>query len=137
MTFEPKIAGFLCDCCAYVAADRAGHFRMSYPPNIQIIRIMCSGRVDPAFVLYTLKKGFDGVLIAGCHLGECHYEKGNFKTRRRIALLKKLIEQMGIEPERVRLEWISAEEGDKFVNVVEEMVDEIKQIGPNPLGEGE
>ena len=137
MSFEPKIAGFLCDCCAYVAADRAGLFRISYPSNIQIIKVMCSGRVDPSFVLYSLSKGFDGVLIAGCHLSECHYEKGNFKARRRIALLKKLIEQMGIEPERVRLEWISAEEGDKFARLVEEMVDEIKKLGPNPLREGE
>jgi F420-non-reducing hydrogenase iron-sulfur subunit len=135
--FEPKIIGFLCNWCAYAGADLAGVSRIQYPPNIRIIRVMCSGRVDPAFILEALKDGADGVLVAGCHLpSDCHYISGNFKALRRITLLKKVLQQLGIEPERVRLEWISASEGDKFATVVKDMVEEIRKLGPNPLREG-
>jgi len=135
--FEPKIIGFLCNWCAYAGADLAGVSRIQYPPNIRIVRVMCSGRVDPSFILEALKDGADGVLVAGCHLpSDCHYISGNFKALRRIKLLKKVLEQFGIEPERVRLEWISASEGDKFATVVKDMVDQIKKIGPNPLKGG-
>ena len=135
--FEPKIIGFLCNWCAYAGADLAGVSRIQYPPNIRIVRVMCSGRVDPSFILEALKDGADGVLVAGCHLpSDCHYISGNFKALRRIKLLKKVLEQFGIEPERVRLEWISASEGDKFATVVKEMVDQIKKIGPNPFKGG-
>jgi F420-non-reducing hydrogenase iron-sulfur subunit len=132
--FEPKIIGFLCNWCAYAGADLAGISRMEYPSNIRIIRVMCSGMVDPLFVLEALRNGADGVLIGGCHLpSDCHYLSGNFKALRRVLLLKKVLAQFGIEPERVRIEWVSASEGDKFAKVVKEMVEEIKKLGPNPL----
>jgi F420-non-reducing hydrogenase iron-sulfur subunit len=132
--FEPKIIGFLCNWCSYAGADLAGVSRIQYPPNIRIIRVMCSGRIDPAFVLEAFKDGADGVLVAGCHLpSDCHYISGNFKALRRITLLKNVLKDLGIEPERLRLEWISASEGDKFATVVRDMVDEVKRLGPNPL----
>jgi F420-non-reducing hydrogenase iron-sulfur subunit len=132
--FEPKIIGFLCNWCSYAGADLAGVSRIQYPPNIRIIRVMCSGRIDPAFVLKAFKDGADGVLVAGCHLpSDCHYISGNFKAARRINLLKKVLKEFGVEPERVRLEWVSASEGDKFATVVRDMVKEIKELGPNPL----
>jgi F420-non-reducing hydrogenase iron-sulfur subunit len=129
--FEPKIIGFLCNWCSYAGADLAGVSRIQYPPNIRIIRVMCSGRIDPAFILEAFKDGADGVLVAGCHLpSDCHYISGNFKALRRITLLKKALKEFGIEPERLRLEWISASEGDKFAAVVRDMVNEIKNLGP-------
>ena len=131
--FEPNIIGFLCNWCSYAGADLAGTSRMKYPPNIKSIRVMCSGRVDPVFVLEALKKGADGVLVAGCHPGDCHYQSGNYKTNRRIKLLKKLLEEMAIDPKRVRFEYVSASEGQKFATVVTEFVDELKKMGPNPL----
>ena len=132
--FEPKIIGFLCNWCSYAGADLAGVSRIQYPPNIRIIRVMCSGRIDPIFVLEAFKDGADGVLIAGCHLpSDCHYINGNFATLRRVTLLKKVIQQFGIESERLRLEWISASEGEKFAAVVRDMVQQIRQLGPNPL----
>jgi F420-non-reducing hydrogenase iron-sulfur subunit len=132
--FEPKIIGFLCNWCSYAGADLAGVSRIQYPPNIRIIRVMCSGRIDPAFVLEAFKDGADGVLVAGCHLpSDCHYISGNFKALRRITLLKEVLKEFGIEPERLRLEWISASEGDKFAAVVRDMVDEVKKLGPNPV----
>lgn len=132
--FEPKIIGFLCNWCSYAGADLAGVSRIQYPPNIRIIRVMCSGRIDPAFILEALKNGADGVLVAGCHLpSDCHYLSGNFKALRRVTLLKKVLKEFGIEPKRVRLEWISASEGDKFAAVVRDMVEQIKKLGPNPL----
>jgi F420-non-reducing hydrogenase iron-sulfur subunit len=135
--FEPKIIGFLCNWCAYAGADLAGVSRIQYPPNIRIVRVMCSGRVDLSFILEALKDGADGVLVAGCHLpSDCHYISGNFKALRRIKLLKRVLEQFGIESERVRLEWISASEGDKFAAVVKDMVEQIKKLGPNPLKGG-
>src|SRR3990170_2187352 len=135
--FEPKIVGFLCNWCAYAGADLAGVSRMQYPPNVRIIRVMCSGRIDPAFVLEAFKDGADGVLVAGCHLpSDCHYLSGNFKAQRRILLLKRVIEQFGIEPERLRLEWVSASEGDRFAVVIKEMVKEARKLEPNPLKNG-
>ena len=132
--FEPKIIGFLCNWCSYAGADLAGVSRIQYPPNIRIIRVMCSGRIDPAFVLEAFKDGADGVLVAGCHLpSDCHYISGNFKALRRITLLKNVLKDFGVEPERLRLEWISASEGDKFAAVVRDMVDEVKKLGPNPV----
>ena len=132
--FEPKIIGFLCNWCAYAGADLAGVSRIQYPPNIRIIRVMCSGRIDPAFIFEAFKYGADGVLVAGCHLpSDCHYISGNFKALRRITLLRRALKEFGIEPERLRLEWISASEGDKFAAVVRDMVDEVKKLGPNPL----
>lgn len=131
--FEPNIVGFLCNWCSYAGADLAGTSRLRYPPNMKAIRVMCSGRVDPAFILDALKKGADGVLVAGCHPGDCHYQSGNFKTNRRLKLLKKLLSELDIEPERVRFEYISASEGNKFASVVTEFVEELKKMGPNPF----
>ena len=131
--FEPNIIGFLCNWCSYAGADLAGTSRMKYPPNIKSIRVMCSGRVDPVFILEALKKGADGVLVAGCHPGDCHYQSGNYKTNRRIKLLKKLLEEMAVDPKRVRFEYVSASEGQKFATIVTEFVDELKKMGPNPL----
>jgi len=132
--FEPKIIGFLCNWCSYAGADLAGVSRIQYPPNIRIIRVMCSGRIDPAFILEAFKNGADGVLVAGCHLpSDCHYISGNFKALRRITLLKKVLKEFGIEPQRLRLEWVSASEGDKFAAIVRDMVEEIKKLGPNSV----
>ncbi|MFW6120654.1 MAG: hydrogenase iron-sulfur subunit [Petrotogales bacterium] len=133
--FEPNIIGFLCNWCSYAGADLAGTSRIKYPPNIKSIRVMCSGRVDPVFILEALKKGADGVLVAGCHPGDCHYQSGNYKTNRRIKLLKKFLEEMAIDPKRVKFEYVSASEGQKFAMVVTEFVDELKKMGPNPLKE--
>lgn len=135
--FEPKIAAFLCNWCSYAGADLAGTSRIKYPPNVLPIRVMCSGRVEPLFVLEALRKGADGVLISGCHPGDCHYQTGNYKMRRRVILLKKMLEQLSIDPRRVRFEFVSASEGQKFATVVTEFVDEIKEIGPNLLGDEE
>ncbi|MEM2971230.1 MAG: hydrogenase iron-sulfur subunit [Candidatus Bathyarchaeia archaeon] len=135
--FEPKIIGFLCNWCAYAGADLAGVSRIQYPPNIRVIRVMCSGRIDPVFILEALKDGADGVLVAGCHLpSDCHYISGNFKALRRITLLKKVLGELGIEPERVRLEWVSASEGDRFAAIVRDMVEQVRKLGPNPLKNG-
>lgn len=131
--FEPNIIGFLCNWCSYAGADLAGTSRMKYPPNVKTIRVMCSGRVDPVYILEALKQGADGVLVAGCHPGDCHYQSGNYKTNRRIKLLRKVLTDLGVEPERVRFEYISASEGKKFAEVVTEMTEEIKRLGPNPL----
>ena len=128
--FEPKIVGFLCRWCAYTGADLAGTSRIKYPPNVNPIRVNCSGRVDPALVLKALTLGADGVLIAGCHPGDCHYTSGNVKTLRRFKLLQKMLDQFGIERERVRLEWVSASEGERYANIVEQMTEEIRQLGP-------
>jgi F420-non-reducing hydrogenase iron-sulfur subunit len=133
--FEPKILGFVCNWCTYVGADLAGTSRIQYPPNIRMIRLMCSGSVDPLYVLKSLLEGVDGVLIGGCHPGDCHYTNGNYKARRRIAVLKSILRQIGLEEERVLLRWISASEGKRFADTVTEMVESLKQLGPNPLGE--
>jgi len=130
--FEPKIVGLTCNWCTYAGADLAGTSRKKYPPNIRLIRLMCSGRIDPMFVLKALLNGADGVFIGGCHPGECHYIKGNFYARRRIAALRTILKQFGLD-KRVRSEWISASEGDKFARTMKNMAEEIKQLGPNPM----
>ncbi len=130
MNFEPKIAGFLCNWCSYTGADLAGTSRKKYSPNVRVVRVMCSGRVDPTFVLKAFDAGADGVLICGCHPGDCHYAEGNYKTVRRIALLKKMLSQLGIEDERVRLEWVSASEGDRFASIVDDMTEKVRRLGP-------
>ncbi len=134
-TFEPRLVGFLCNWCSYTGADLAGTARMIYAPNIRIIRVMCSGRVDPQFVLKAFKEGADGVLISGCHPGDCHYQEGNYKALRRYKLLSRVLEQFGIEKERFRLEWVSAAEGIKFQQVCNEFTAQIKKLGPLNLNE--
>ncbi len=131
--FEPNIIGFLCNWCSYAGADLAGTSRMKYPSNVKTIRVMCSGRVDPVYILEALKKGADGVLVAGCHPGDCHYQSGNYKANRRMKLLKKMLIELGLEPERVRFEYISASEGKKFADVITDMTNEIRKLGPNPM----
>jgi F420-non-reducing hydrogenase iron-sulfur subunit len=133
MSFEPKIVGFLCNWCSYAGADLAGTSRIQYRPNIRIIRIMCSARVDPTFVVKALTNGADGVLICGCHPGDCHYSEGNHKTMRRFPLLKKLLADMGVEDERVRLEWVSASEGQRFADIVNDMTERIRELGPSRI----
>ena len=128
--FEPRIVGFLCRWCSYTGADLAGTSRMQYPANLAAIRVMCSGRVDPTFVVKALKDGADGVLIAGCHPGDCHYSEGNYKTMRRYPMLLNLLDQFGIDRGRVRLEWISASEGERFAEVVTEFTEQLKALGP-------
>ncbi len=135
--FEPVIVGFLCNWCSYTGADLAGTSRAHYPPNLRIIRVMCSGRVEPAFILKALADGADGVLVAGCHPGDCHYQEGNYKTMRRMKLLNRMLDQLGIERQRVRLEWISASEANRFVEVVNEMTEQIRELGPLGLKESE
>lgn len=134
--FEPKIIAITCNFCSYAGADLAGTSRIQYPTNVRIIRVMCSGRVDPTFVLRALQEGADGVLIAGCHIGDCHFLAGNAKAAKRFAVLSKLLKQVGLEPERVRLEWISASEGEKFAKVIRSMVQDLKRVGPNPYKNG-
>ena len=128
--FEPKIITFACNWCTSAGADLAGTSRLEYLPNSIIIRVMCSSRVDPQHILWAFKRGADGVLVGGCHPGDCHYLDGNYKTLRRVKMLKKLIEDFGIEPERLRLEWISAAEGTKFVTVMNEFTEQIRKLGP-------
>lgn len=128
--FEPKIVGFLCKWCAYTGADLAGTSRIKYPPNIKPIRVMCSGRVDPTLVMKALALGADGVLIAGCHPGDCHYTNGNVKAMRRFKLLQKMLDQFGVERERVRLEWVSASEGERYAGVVKDMTEDVRKLGP-------
>lgn len=128
--FDPRIVAFFCNWCTYTAADLAGISRMEYAPGVRIVRLMCSGRVDPQFVLAAFRHGADGVLIGGCHPGDCHYQEGNYKARRRFELLRMLLRDMGIEGERLRLEWISASEGDKVARVCNEMAEQIRALGP-------
>jgi F420-non-reducing hydrogenase iron-sulfur subunit len=131
MSFEPKIVGFLCNWCSYAGADLAGTSRIHYAPNVRIIRVMCSARVDPTFVLKALHDGADGVLICGCHPGDCHYSEGNYKAMRRYPLLKRLLADYGIEDERVRLEWVSASEGKRFADIVDDMTERVRALGPS------
>lgn len=128
--FEPNIIAFLCNWCSYAGADLAGTSRIQYPPNVKIIRVMCSGRVNPMFVVNALQQGADGVLIGGCHPGDCHYVQGNYFARRRMTVLKKLLEYLGIDERRVRMTWVSAAEGQKFADVIKEVTDDIREIGP-------
>ena len=128
--FEPRIVGFLCNWCSYAGADLAGTSRTAYPPNIRIVRVPCSGRVDPLFVARSLRDGADGVLVLGCHPGDCHYSDGNYYTRRRFAVMHELLVFMGMEPERVRLDWVSASEGARFARVVADFTEAVRRLGP-------
>jgi F420-non-reducing hydrogenase iron-sulfur subunit len=128
--WQPKIVAFFCNWCTYTAADLAGVSRLKHAPNVRIIRVMCSGRVDPQFILEAFAKGADGVLIGGCHPGDCHYIEGNYKALRRIQLFKRMLNDMGIEESRFRLEWISASEGEKVKVVINDMVEKVKNLGP-------
>jgi F420-non-reducing hydrogenase iron-sulfur subunit len=128
--WTPRIVAFFCNWCTYTAADLAGVSRLKYASNVRVIRLMCSGRVDPQFILEALAKGADAVLIGGCHPFDCHYVEGNYKCLRRFEMLKRFLDQMGVEPERVRLEWISAAEGEKVKRVINEMVETVKRLGP-------
>lgn len=131
--FEPQLLVFCCNWCSYAGADLAGVSRFQYPPNIRIVRVMCSGRVQPSFVLDAFKNGIDGVLITGCHIGDCHYISGNEYTRDRMSHVESLIKKIGIEQERFRLHWISASEGKQFSELITDFTNKIKEIGPSPI----
>lgn len=133
---KPKIVGFLCNWCSYAGADLAGVSRIQYPPTLRVVRVMCSGRIDPVFILEAFKSGADGVLVAGCHPGDCHYLSGNYKAERRVLLLQRVLDELGLETERLRLEWVSASEGDRFAMVIKDMTKELKKLGPSPLRAG-
>jgi F420-non-reducing hydrogenase iron-sulfur subunit len=132
-TFQPRIVGFLCNWCSYAGADLAGTSRTPYAATVRVIRVMCSARIDPTFVLKALAEGADGVLICGCHPGDCHYSEGNYKTMRRYPLLKRMLADFGIKDERVRLEWVSASEGQHFADVVDDMTRRIRALGPSKV----
>jgi coenzyme F420-reducing hydrogenase delta subunit len=131
--FKPKIAGFLCNWCSYAGADLAGVSRLQYPPMVRIIRVMCSGRIDPYIVLEAFLHGVDGVFIGGCHPGDCHYLEGNYNAERKIKMAKRLLKKTGLEPERLRMEWISASEGQLFAELMKEFTTQIQDLGPTPL----
>lgn len=131
--WEPRILGFLCRWCSYAGADLAGTSRKKYPANIRIIKIPCSGRIDPLLIIRALRTGFDGVLVSGCHPGDCHYQTGNYRARRRMAITKTFLEYMGVEPPRIQASWVSASEGGKFAEVVTEVTRDLKEINPNRL----
>ncbi|UCD92518.1 MAG: hydrogenase iron-sulfur subunit [Methanobacteriota archaeon] len=133
--FEPKIVGFLCNWCSYAGADLAGVSRYQYPPEIRIIRVMCSARVDPMIVLTLFKEGADGIMIGGCHIGDCHYISGNYHTEKRAFVIRRLMEKAGLEVDRFRLEWISASEGERFASTVAEFTEKIKELGPSKVME--
>ncbi len=133
--WTPRIVAFFCNWCTYTASDLAGVSRLRYAPSTRVIRVMCSGRIDPEFIMESFAKGADGVLIGGCHPGDCHYSEGNYKCLRRFTLMQKYAEQMGIEKDRLRLEWISASEGKKLQEVVNDMTDHIRKLGPSKIKE--
>lgn len=133
--FDPKVVGFLCNWCTYTGADLAGTSRIQYPPHIRIIRVMCSGAVDPTYILKALLEGADGVFIGGCHPGDCHYLSGNYKARRRMVLMKSILETLDLEPERLWFRWISASEGQKFADTMIEISEAMKKLGPSPIKE--
>lgn len=135
MEYNPKIVAFLCKWCSYTGADLAGTSRMEYKPNVRAIRVMCSGRIEPTFVLRAFRHGADGVLICGCHPGDCHYQEGNYRCLRRFHLLKKYIQQMGIEPERLKLEWISASEGKQYAELINSFTQTVLELGPSQVKE--
>jgi F420-non-reducing hydrogenase iron-sulfur subunit len=135
MSFEPRLVGFLCTWCSYTGADLAGTARTKYPPNLRVVRVMCSGRVDPNFVLQALAGGADGVLVCGCHPGDCHYSEGNHKCMRRLPIARHIVEGMGIDPRRVRLEWVSASEGNRFAAIVTEFTEQVRALGPLTLAD--
>lgn len=130
LEYQAKVIGFLCNWCSYAGADLAGTSRMSYPPNIRIIRVPCSGRIDPLFVLKCFQLGADGVLVSGCHPGDCHYTDGNYHARRRFALLRNFLDYLGIERKRLRVEWVSASEGGRFAEIVSSFTAELAKLGP-------
>lgn len=130
--YEPLIVAFLCNWCSYAGADLAGTSRIQYPPNVRVIRVMCSGMVHPNLVINALTKGADGVLMCGCHPGDCHYLEGNLRAEARAEAIDLMLMDFGLEPERFKLEWVSASEGDKFAKVVSEMVEKLKELGPSP-----
>ena len=134
--FAPQIVAFCCNWCSYAGADLAGVSRFQYPPTARIIRIMCSGRLEPQFVLRAFELGADGVLVAGCHLGECHYVSGNERAQQRVAKTQELLEVLGVDPRRLRLEWVSASEGIKFAKTMDEFTKLLIELGPSPLKEG-
>jgi len=129
--WEPRIVAFLCNWCSYAGADLAGVSRIQYPPNVRIVRVPCSGRINPVFLLRALQNGADGVLVSGCHPGDCHYISGNLAARRKFALFKVLMRYAGIEPERVQFTWVSASEGGRFAAIVQKVVDQVQKLGPN------
>jgi F420-non-reducing hydrogenase iron-sulfur subunit len=131
--FKPRIIAFTCNWCAYAGADLAGTAHLQYPTNIRIIRLMCTGRIEPEFIFEAFRRGADGVLIGGCHPGECHYIEGNYKAAYRVAILREVLNSLGLEPERLRLEWVSASEGPKFAEIVSSFVEEVEGLGPSPL----
>jgi F420-non-reducing hydrogenase iron-sulfur subunit len=128
--FEPKIIGFFCNWCSYAGADKAGTAQSPYPPNVNVVKVMCSGRVDPQFVMSAFEKGADGVIILACHPGDCHYKEGNYRAVQRFRMLSRLLRQMGIEESRFRLDYVSAGEGEKFVSVIKGMVETVRAMGP-------
>ena len=129
--WEPKVVAFLCNWCSYAGADLAGVSRIQYPPNVRIVRVPCSGRINPAFLLRALQNGADAVLVSGCHPGDCHYIRGNLVARRKFALLKALLQYAGIEPERVQFTWVSASEGGRFAAIIVKVVEQVRKLGPN------
>jgi len=133
MAFEPKIVGFLCNWCSYTGADLAGVSRIKWPANVRPIRVMCSGRIDPTFIVKAFREGADGVLVSGCHPGDCHYYEGNYKALRRIRLLRRVLEQFGIHPDRLKLTWVSAAEGELWAKVTKEITETVRQLGPLQL----
>ena len=133
MTFEPKILGFLCNWCCYAGADLAGVSRMQYPPNIRVIRVMCSGRIDPKFIFESLRVGADGVFIGGCHLGDCHYLEGNYEAVKKFEMVQKFLKLINLD-NRVKLEWVSASEGARYASVITEFTEHIRSLGPSPAG---
>ena len=135
MDYKPQIIAFLCNWCSYTGADLAGTSRIKYQPNVRAIRVMCSGRIEPTFILSAFRKGADGVLVCGCHPGDCHYQEGNYRCLRRFTLLKKFIEQMGLEPDRLRLEWISASEGKQFAELINSFTVTLKELGPSRVAQ--
>ena len=129
-SWEPKIVAFLCNWCSYAGADLAGVSRLQYPTNVRIIRVPCSGRIDPLYILRALQEGMDGVLVSGCHPGDCHYISGNLVARRKFALLKSYLDYLGIEPGRVQFSWVSASEGIRFAALIEKVVEDVQALGP-------
>jgi len=134
--FEPNIIAFTCNWCSYGGADLAGISRIQYPPNVKVIRLMCSGRVDPSMVLEAFKYGADGVVISGCHIGDCHYSTGNYRTLVRYEALKEALKVIGMDEERLQLLWASASEGQKWADFLTEMTETVRKLGPNPIGNG-
>ena len=133
MSFEPKIVAFLCNWCTYAGADLAGTSRYQYPPNVRTVRVMCSSRINPMFIVNALLEGADGVLISGCHPGECHYVNGNYLARRKMILFRRFLEHLGIHPDRFRMSWVSASEGAKWAEVVKDVTEGVRVLGPNEI----